>query len=186
VARERIAAAGLQHLVEIHQGNGAEFVQRQPKAWDAALCLGATFVWGHAADAATALTPAVRRGGHVAVGEPYWRRWPLPSGLDDWGYVPLQETAARFERSGLTLVSLIESSTDDWDTYETLQWRAVAEWLDENPSHADAPELRQRHEAYKRRYLESLRDLLGWAIFVGRKPHHTFQPGPEEPAAPSA
>ena len=168
VARERVAAAGLEHLVDIREGNGAEFAL-EPEAWDAAVCLGASFVWGHVTHAVAALTPAVRRGGHVAVGEPYWHRWPLPDGVDGYGYVPLAETVARFESTGLALVTIIDASTDDWDTYETLQWRGVAEWIDENPAHPDAPALRSKHEHNKRQYLESLRDLLGWAIFVGRK-----------------
>ena len=33
------------------------------------------------ADTVDALAPAVRPGGHVVVGEPYWRRLPLPGGL---------------------------------------------------------------------------------------------------------
>nr|MBA2383751.1 class I SAM-dependent methyltransferase [Actinomycetota bacterium] len=50
-ARARIAAAGLDELVEIQTGDAAE-APLEPEAWDAALCLGAAFVWGTIADAA--------------------------------------------------------------------------------------------------------------------------------------
>jgi hypothetical protein len=60
----------------------------------------------------------------------------------------------------------IRASDDDWDRYESLHWRAIEEWLAEQP---DAV-LRAQHEGYRRGYLRYERELLGWAIFVGRKP----------------
>lgn len=42
------------------------------------MCLGASFVFGGLAGTLDALEPAVHPGGHAVVGEPYWRRWPLP------------------------------------------------------------------------------------------------------------
>ena len=70
--RARIAAAGLDELIEIQTADAAE-VPLEPEAWDAALCLGASFVWGTIAEAAPELARAVRRGGFVAIGEPFWR-----------------------------------------------------------------------------------------------------------------
>ncbi len=43
-ARERVAAAGVGDLVEIVEAD-AHAVELEPGAWDAALCLGASFVW---------------------------------------------------------------------------------------------------------------------------------------------
>src|SRR5580765_2347715 len=128
VARERVLAAGLNRLVEIRTGDAAG-IELEPGTLDAALCLGAAFVWGSIADAAAALRPAVRPGGFVAIGEPFWRRWPLPDGVDPEGYVPLSETAARLEGEGFTLTRLVAASEDDWDRYEGLHWRAREEWL---------------------------------------------------------
>ena len=69
----------------------------------------------------------------VAIGEPFWRRWPLPDGVDPEGYVPLSETAARLEAAGFALTGLVAASEDDWDRYEGLHWRAMEEWLAEHP-----------------------------------------------------
>ena len=168
-ARERIEAAGLADRVEIVEGDAAAFAA-EPGAWDAALCLGASFVWHGLDGTLEALAPAVRPGGNVVVGEPFWRSWPLPEGIDDLGYVPLRETVARFEAAGLALVSLIASSEDDWDTYESLHWRAVEEWLAEHPGDPDAATIRARNEASRDAYLRHERALFGWAIFVARKP----------------
>src|SRR5262245_23589648 len=101
-ARERVAAAGLDGLVEIHTADAASF-PIEAESFDAALCLGAAFVWGSIADAAAALRPAVRSGGFVAVGEPFWRTWPPPDGARREGLVTLAETADRLERVGFAL-----------------------------------------------------------------------------------
>jgi SAM-dependent methyltransferase len=168
-ARERVAAAGLEERVEIVEGDAAA-LPLEPESFDAVLCLGATFVWDGLDGTLAALAPAVRPGGHLVVGEPYWRQWPLPEGVDDLGYLPLRETAARFDAAGLPLVSLIAASEDDWDAYESLRWRAVESWLAENPDHPDAPAIRERHEQSRSDYLAFERALLGWAIFVARTP----------------
>ncbi len=168
-ARERVDAAGLAGQVEIVEGDAAAF-ELESEAWDAALCLGASFVWHGLDGTLEALAPAVRPRGHVVVGEPFWRTWPLPEGIDDLGYLPLRETVGRIEAAGLALVSLIASSEDDWDTYESLHWRAVEEWLAEHPGDPDAPTIRARNEASRDAYFRHERALLGWAIFVARKP----------------
>lgn len=167
-ARRRVSEAGLAELVEIVEGD-AQAYPLEAESFDAALCLGATFVWDDLAGTLAALAPAVRRGGHVVVGEPYWRRWPLPDGVDDWGYVPLGETVELLEAENLALVTLIDSSLDDWDSYESQHWRALEEWLAANPDDLDAAPIRERHEHHRDEYLRVLRELLGWAIFAARK-----------------
>jgi hypothetical protein len=74
-----------------------------------------------------------------------------------------------FETSGLPVTSVIASSQDDWDRYETLHWQAVERWLRDNPDDPDASEIRARHEQAKWTYLRHGRDVLGWAVFVGWK-----------------
>jgi SAM-dependent methyltransferase len=171
VAVERAAAAGLADRLTFELGDGAA-ATLEPETYDAALCLGASFVWGSLADTVEALAPAVRPGGHVVVGEPYWRRLPLPEDYEDPGepWTTLEGTVTIFETSGLPVVSVIASSDDDWDRYETLHWQAVEAWLASNPDDPEAREIRARHERHKRTYLRHQRELLGWAIFVGWKP----------------
>jgi SAM-dependent methyltransferase len=162
--RERIEAAGLGDRIEIVEGDARAY-PLEPGAWDAALCLGATFVFDDLDGTLEALVPSVRPGGMVAVGEPYWREWPLPRDVDDMGYVPMRETIERLERHGLALAGIIASSVDDWDRYESLHWRALEEYLAEH----DDPEVRARLEHDRDAYLRWQRDLMGWAIFVGRR-----------------
>jgi SAM-dependent methyltransferase len=170
VAVERIAEAGLSERVTFELGDGAQ-ARHEPASYDAALCIGASFVYGSLADTVDALAPAVRPGGHVAVGEPYWRRLPLPEDYEerDEPWTTLEGTVLVFETSGLPVVSVIASSDDDWDRYETLHWQAVEAWLADHADDPDADEIRSRHESHKRNYLRHRRDYLGWALFVGWK-----------------
>jgi SAM-dependent methyltransferase len=167
--RARIAKAGLGDRIEIVEGDASAY-PLEDEAWDAALCLGASFVYHDLEGTLEALTPAVRSGGFVAVGEPYWREWPLPPSLEDEGWVTLPETVAKFEAAGLAPIGLIAASDDDWDRYETLHWRALEEWLAENPDDPEAPGIRERHEKNRDSYLKVERRLLGWAIVAALKP----------------
>ena len=114
VALARAAEAGVAELVsfELGDGAGAAF---EPESYDAALCLGASFVFGDLAETVDALAPAVRPGGHVAVGEPYWRRLPLPEDYvdrrDPW--TSLEGTVVVFETSGLPVVSDIRARHEE-------------------------------------------------------------------------
>ena len=171
VAVERVVEAGLGDRVsfELADASGA---RHEAESYDAALCLGASFVYGSLADTVDALTPVVRPGGFVVVGEPYWRRLPLPEDYEDRAepWTSLEGTVRIFETSGIPVVSVIASSEDDWDRYETLHWRSVESWLAVHPDDPDAPEIRSRHVHWKWNYLRYQRDYLGWAIFVGWKP----------------
>jgi SAM-dependent methyltransferase len=169
--RERVAAAGLQDRIELVEADGATF---ELGRYDVALCLGATFVFG-------GLVPTLERlrttAPLVAVGEPYWRSWPLPpvpeldhssprTAEDEW--LPLPETIERAESAGVRVVSLIASSEEDWDRYESLHWQTLDRWLAANPEHAQAEEFRARGAADRDRYLRWERAVMGWAIFVCR------------------
>ena len=169
-ARERTAAAGLEDRIEIVEADAATY---ELGRYDAALCLGATFAYG-------GLVPTLERlrgaAPLLAVGEPYWREWPLPAGAEGDGeervaeeeFLPLPETIERAESAGVRVVSLIASSQDDWDRYESLHWLALDEWLAANPDHPQAEEFRVRGAAHRARYLAWERAVLGWAIFVCR------------------
>ena len=165
VARER-AIEG----VEVIEAD-ASTLELEASAYDAALCLGASFVYGGLVATLETLKQAVKPGGFLAVGEPYWRG-RLPDGVDlkpGWeDFVTLPQTVARAESAGVRVVYLIDSSADDWDRYETLHWLALDEWLEAHPDDPDADDFRRQGRKYRDQYLEWQRDLLGWAIFICR------------------
>jgi SAM-dependent methyltransferase len=170
-AARRVEGAGLGGLVEVIEADARTFLP-EPDAYDAALCLGATFVWDGVAGTVAALAPAVRHAGFVVLGEPYWRTWPLPDGFEvaeGEDFVTLPQTVERIERTGVEVVSLIASSKDDWDRYESLRWLTLDEWLTANPADPQAGEFRALGRCNRDRHLRWTRDLLGWAIFVARR-----------------
>jgi len=168
IARERTAAAGLEDRIEIVEADAATY---ELGRYDAALCIGATFAYGGLVPTLERLRPAAPL---LAVGEPYWRVWPLPPApggderTDEAEWLPLPETIERVESTGVRVVSLIASSVDDWDRYESLHWLALDEWLAANPDHAQAEEFRVRGAADRDRYLRWERAVMGWAILVCR------------------
>ena len=165
-ARERVAAAGLDDRIGIIEADAATY---ELGRHDAALCLGASFVYG-------GLVPTLERlrtaAPLLAVGEPYWRVTPPakddPKRVGEEEWLPLAETIDLAESSGVRVVSLIASSEDDWDRYETLHWQALDRWLEANPEHPQAEEFRARGAAHRDRYLRWQRAAIGWAILVCR------------------
>ena len=153
-ARRRIAEAGLETLISVEIADAAQ-VAEWPSC-DAALCLGAAFVWGHIGDAAAVLAQAVGGGGAIAVGEPFWRE----QDRDEDGFVDLPQTVARFEAPGIDLTGMVAASDDDWDRYKSLQWRAAVE--------TGGDEVMETHLGRRDHYLGARRAELGWAIFTGR------------------
>jgi SAM-dependent methyltransferase len=151
VAVERATKAGVADRVSFELGDASQ-ATLEPESYDAALCLGASFVFGSLADTVDALLP---------LPEDYEDR------RDPW--TTLEGTVVVFETSGLSVVSVIASSEDDWDRYETLHWRSIEQWLAANAGDPDEAEVRVRHEREKRTYLRHGRELLGWAIFLGWK-----------------
>jgi SAM-dependent methyltransferase len=163
-ARERVAASGLDELITIQEQDAGEFVIEE-EAWDAALCLGASWIWGGLEGTVAALAPGVRRGGYVAVGEVYLRG---DGGAAGGEFTSLAETVRRFERAGPPVTTLITASEHDWDVYESRHWASLEDWLAENADNPGAAEIRAEHEKWKWRYLEGGRDAQGWAILAGR------------------
>jgi hypothetical protein len=100
--------------------------------------------------------------------------WPLPPGPDgeqrigEEEWLPLPETIEQAGSAGVRVVSLIVSSPDDWDRYESLHWLALDDWLAANPEHPQADEFRERGAMRRARYLAWERSVLGWAILVCR------------------
>jgi SAM-dependent methyltransferase len=169
-ARDRISEADLEDRIELVEADGATF---ELGRYDAALCLGATFVYGGLVPTLERLRSAATL---LAVGEPYWRSWPLPPEpesdadrrTDEEDWLPLAETIERAESAGVRVLSLIASSEDDWDRYESLHWQTLDRWLEANPGHPQADEFRARGAADRERYLRWERAVMGWAIFVCR------------------
>jgi len=159
-ARERASAAGLDEPIEIVEADASTY---ELGRYDAALCLGATFVYGGLVPTLERLSAAAPA---IAVGEPYWRVWPPPG--DAEGFLPLDETVALAESTGVRVVDAILACEEDWDRHLALREQTLDRWLAANPGHPQAEDFRARSAAYRDRYDSWQRASLGWAILVCR------------------
>jgi SAM-dependent methyltransferase len=169
-ARRRVPAAKF----ELHQMDGADF---RPVAatFDLASCLGASWTFGGHRETLLALRDAAMPGGQVLVGEPFWRSEPDPaylawSGLTQDQFGTHESNVETGVDVGLVPLLALVSNGDEWDRYETLQWRAVARYAAANPDDPDLAELVERMEHHRHEYLRWGRETLGWALYLFARP----------------
>lgn len=165
-AATRVPGARLEFI----EADGARYDIR-PGSFDCALCIGATWVFGGYRGTLGALRAALRPGGQLAVGEPYWRIPPSPEYLaalrlraDEFG-THAGNVATGVEEGLIPLYTLM-SNEDDWDRYEALQWRAAERYAAAHPGDPDVPGLLERVRRDRDAYLRWGRQTLGWGIYL--------------------
>lgn len=172
VALKRVSERDLSEAIEIVEGDGAD-LPVTPGAYDLAMCIGASWVWGGFKPTLEALAAAVGPGGLVASGEPFCTR-PPPEAYRaaEPELAPTLVSHADNVRcareTGLDLLYIIVSSQDDWDRYEHLQTRAAELYAVEHPDDPDVAELLERRRREDDIYLDWGRDFLNWAIYLFR------------------
>ena len=173
-ARESVARRVPGATIELLEMDGADY-EAEGASFDLACCLGASWVFGGHRGTLRALAGAVRPGGRVLVGEPFWRTAPATeylewSGMAGDDFASHAENVAIGESEGLVPLLAWVSSGADWDRYETLQWRAAARFATANPGDPDVPELLERVAHARHEYLAWGRDTLGWALYLFGRP----------------
>ena len=163
--RERIADAGLSDRIEIVEGDASAF-PLQDEAWDAALCLGASFVYHDLEGTLAALTPAVRRGG----GQQTDQQRSYAEHRAILRHAHMQRRIVRDDQRRRQQRRDAQSPIATPNLGLSPTQAEVLEWLAENPDDPEAPGIRERHERARDGYLALQRRLLGWAIFAALKP----------------
>ncbi|WNI14875.1 SAM-dependent methyltransferase [Actinacidiphila sp. ITFR-21] len=173
-ARERAAELGVAGRLSFERGNAGTY-RAAPGAYDVVSCVGATWIGGGLAGTVELLRPAMRAGGLMLIGEPYWNE-PAPEealeaiGAGPADFTSLAGTLDRFEAAGLELVEMVLADGDSWDRYAAGQWRAVSDWLRAAPTgHPDAADMREFLDHARRTHLTWTRRYLGWGVFVLRE-----------------
>ena len=110
---------------------------------DVVSCIGATWIGGGIGGTIELMRPALRDGGLLLIGEPYWISEPPPEAyaaleirLED--FTSLVGTADRLAAAGVELVEMVLADQDSWDRYVAAQWWALDAWLRANPDDANA------------------------------------------------
>ena len=179
-ARATVEAEGLESAIDIVEANGREY-SGEPASFDAAVCLGASWIWGGLEGTLRALSSWAKSGGLVIVGEPFWRTTPTMAHLEaadltESSFSTHAGNAQTGIKLGLALLHTFVSSEDDWDRYQGYQWYAAERYSIRNPSDPDVRELMVKIREARDHYLQWGRSEIGWAMYM-------FLKDPFEPAA---
>lgn len=171
-ARARAAELRVAERVTFEEGDAGAY-RAEPGAFDIAACIGATWIGGGLMGTSELLQRSLAPGGHILIGEPFWRGDPPPAAVEALGLSPddltsLSGTVDRLEQSGLELIEMVLADETCWDRYEAPKWRAVDDWLAANATDPYAATMRTFLAESRRAYLTWGRDLLGWGVFVTR------------------
>lgn len=166
-AGKKVDDRGLAERIEIVCGKGADY-RFEPRTFDAATCIGASFVWGGYREAVGAMKDAVRSGGRLAVGEPYWRTDCVPPEYTrkEQSIHTESDLLEITREEGFDLEYVVRGSDDDWDRYEAENWHGLVRWIEENPEHAERREVIDHLHKSQDEYLRYGRKYLGWAVYV--------------------
>jgi len=167
-AQEKMAAQGLSQRIEIVCASAAQY-PKELFHYDVAACIGATFIWpGGFREALGAMQRALAPGGSLIVGEAYWRRSDVPPeyAQREPGITSEPELLRMAREEGLELAYVLHSTRDDWDHYESENWRGLLAWLEENPTHPERADVLQRLHDSQEEYLRYGREYLGWALYL--------------------
>lgn len=171
-ARVRAEELGVADRLTFVQSDAAAY-RSEPGAFGAASCIGAEWIGGGLVGTLALLRPAVRSGGHILVGTPYWIDEPPPEAAAALAPPPneftsLAGTSARIGAAGFELIEMVLANPDDWDRYEAMQWMTVDRWLADNPDDPDHAAMVRFRDDNRTAYLRWGRRYLGWGVFVLR------------------
>jgi len=149
------------------------------EAWDLAMCVGSSGAYGGYRGALEALRALVRPGGHVLLGELYWKQEPDSAYLavlggdsasrDDIAMTTAENVAAG-QTAGLIPLYISASSEDEWDHYEGLYARAIELYALSYPDDPDSPAMLARIGTWRDAYLRHGRATLGFALYLFHRP----------------
>jgi SAM-dependent methyltransferase len=171
-ARARAAELGVRDRLTFIHGDAGRY-PADPQHFDVVSCIGATWIGGGLAGTLRLMLPALRPGGVLLVGEPYWISDPPADAyaalqLEPGLFTSLAGTLDRFTDTGLSLIEMVLANQDSWDRYVAAQWWTITEWLATHLDDPDVPAMRAFLEENRRSHLSYGRDYLGWGVFVLR------------------
>jgi SAM-dependent methyltransferase len=171
-AKKRASELEVTQQLTFVQGDAGQYPQATPD-FEVVSCIGATWIGEGLIGTLELMKPALKTGGLLLVGEPYWVDPPPEEAYSALGvgrndYVSLYGTLDRFESCGLRLVEMVLAHHAGWDRYEAPQWMAVDNFINAHPDDPDAPALAEWIRANRRAYLKYGRRYFNWGVFVLR------------------
>ncbi len=175
VALARAAAAGRvpSSRLELREAP-FDAMQFADASFDLALCVGATHAAGGLRETLRALRRLLVPGGLAIVGEGHWRREPDAEYLEAIGatrdeLLDHAGNVAVARAEGFDVARTLDSSTADFDEYETAYAANVERWAAARPDDADAGAYLARIRSWRAAYLRWGRETLGFALHLLRR-----------------
>jgi len=144
--------------------------------FDLVLCIASSHALGGFPQALERLRELVRPGGHLLLGEGYWRRPPTREYLDALGGATRDELAdyggllEAARSAGLVALWSCAASEHDWDRYEWTQVLNCERWAAEHAGDPLAEDVRARAALARHRLaLTGGRETLGFALLLLRR-----------------
>lgn len=166
-ARRKAAEQGVGNRLTFIQGPAREF-EASRAAYDVALCLGTSFALGGFVEALDWMATVVRPGGSIVIGDMTLKHRPA---VPTHEVLPPDalETIAIIERHGAEVCATISASDADFERYVSHHRQATLAWGRDHPQHPDHEAVLARSRNDWMHYLRTIRPMLGWTIFVGRR-----------------
>lgn len=176
IAKARIAGCSGPGEVHLHHAEASSYLANS-EPFDLVVCSGAAHVMP-GCDTLPGLLAALARhvkpGGFILWADVFWRAPPAPEltammagQLIGEGHMQNVDAG---EAAGLACWYALETSRQDWDHYASSILAANQAWLDENPGHPEAPEVRGVTMGRLRAYLAGFREAFGFGVYLFRKP----------------
>ena len=170
----RRAGERLGDAARLVEAPAADFLAEE-SVWDAILCNGACHALGGAEAAIGTLAHRLAPGGVLLFSDGFWQRKPSPAALAalgaEEGDIPfLAPIIAAVEAAGLVVETVVISSEEEWDGYESAWCGALERNADRIAGHApsDAAQLRETARSHRAQYLEGYRGALGYVAVIAR------------------
>ena len=166
-ARKKISERALSDRIEIVCGKGQDY-SFDEQSFDAAACIGASFIWGGYRPTLSAMKRAIRAEGRLVIGEPYW----LSDKVDPEYAEAQKDVHTEYEllemtrAEGFDVEYVVRASHDDWDRYEADNWHGLIRWLEENPDHPERQDVIDHFHKYQDEYFRYGRQCMGWGMYV--------------------
>jgi len=165
-ARKKLVKRGLSGQIEIVCSPAADYVFEEG-AFDAATCIGATFIWGGYKETIQAMKRAIHQNGRLGIGETHWLSNQVhPEYAQKQISTHTEPELTQITRDeGFELEYIIRSSPDDWDRYLSDNWYSLISWLEENSTHPDYEQVFKHFRTDQDDYLQFQRQYMGWAMY---------------------